>query len=829
MGQVRQDQPCLRPGRRSRLSGLVLAGLALCLLAETATAQLRASILPSVRAARLGTDGATVTAFATVINVSDAARSDCRVVLDGAATGLSLDFQRTDAATNGVIGEANTPFELGPRQAQSLVIAVTGESAVSAELAPSFQCDGASPAPVRSGVNTLDVTFSEGNVMDVIPIGVALPDQDGVVRANRVGGRGLMALAAVNIGANGRARIEAEAESADGGFPGGLLICETDSEGACLGDYAPYLDIDFGTNEVRTFNALLIAPDYAGITFAPGSTRLRVTFFDRWRDRLAGQTGAAVAAPAPQGLELSFAEASRFLVQASFGPSMEEVRAVAQNGVEAWLDAQLAMPIDPQETHWAYVQRGGPPECVFCEAQYANAFHESFWRRAVMGEDQLRQRMAFALSEIFVISSNNSGLENELALAGWYDMLTRNAFGNYRDLLEDVARSPAMGIYLSHMRNEREDEETGRIPDENFAREVMQLFSIGLWMLEPDGTRTLDAFGAPIPTYGQEEISGMARVMTGWSWNAPTTDDGYWHGWSFYPDPPSWNEPMQMYERYHSTNEKPIISGVVIPPNTSGEDSLRIALDTLFDHPSTAPFISRQLIQRFVTSNPSPAYVARITAVFEDNGSGERGDLAAVLRAILLDPEARDAERADDEDWGKLREPVLRFSAWARAFDVRPPEEDDFRFQIWNLGDPVGSLGQQPLASPSVFNFFRPDYAPPGALAEAGLQAPEFQITHETTVTGYANFSASTARGGYWRAGGLLPDYEDEYLLVGQPSALAERLNILMAGGALSPEARALITAAMAEIDVGAWDASRRRLATAVAMVMAAPGFVVQQ
>jgi uncharacterized protein (DUF1800 family) len=286
---------------------------------------------------------------------------------------------------------------------------------------------------------------------------------------------------------------------------------------------------------------------------------------------------------------------------------------------------------------------------------------------------------------------------------------------------------------------------------------------------------------------------------------------------------------MMMYERYHESGEKNIINGGYIPAGTSPDQSLDMALDALFNHPSTAPFISKQLIQRFVTSNPSPAYVERVSSVFNDNGQGVRGDLAAVIRAILTDEDARGAASLSDPTAGKLREPVVRLGAWLRGFDARPQPGQDGRYEglAW-IASPVWGLGQNFLHSPSVFNFFRPDYAPPGAIADAGLVAPEFQITHETTATSYVNFMTGIAASNFFDWS-VQADYTDEIELVGTPSALVERLDILLAAGQLSDETKALIVAALETVAVGDWEWRNRRLAMAVQLVLVSPEFIVQQ
>ena len=512
-------------------------------------------------------------------------------------------------------------------------------------------------------------------------------------------------------------------------------------------------------------------------------------------------------------------DAARLLTQATYGPTMTEIQRVANIGGAAWLSEQFNTP--SMDTHWDYaLVRRGPPGCTICNASYINAVMESFWLQAVRGPDQLRQRTVLALSEIFVVSGVNSPLEGNIeAHASYLDMLSRNTFGNYRQLLEQVATHPSMGHYLSHFRSEKEDPTTGRLPDENFAREVMQLFTIGLWQLNQDGTRRLDANGNPIPTYVQSDVSGLAKVFTGWSWGGPDTSESRWNGWVAE----TWRDQMQNYPAHHSQSEKRFL-GATVPANTSGAASLRIALDTLFNHPNVGPFIGRQLIQRLVTSNPSPAYVGRVAAAFNNNGSGVRGDMTAVLRAVLLDPEARDATMASQATFGKLREPMVRFGNWMRAFNAASQRGV---YQIWNLEDNVASLGQNPMRAPSVFNWFRPDYAPPGEVMSRNLVAPEFQITHETTATGYVNFIAGTVQEGFgWNDTAIVGNYASEIALASNPAALLDRLNLLLTAGRMSASTRQTILDAVNAIPSSQATA---RVHTAVTLTMISSDFIVQK
>jgi uncharacterized protein (DUF1800 family) len=537
----------------------------------------------------------------------------------------------------------------------------------------------------------------------------------------------------------------------------------------------------------------------------------------------------------PLAADAAKRSAARLLVQATFGPTIAEIDRVSALTPSAWVEEQFTK--QSLDKHWDYVVvRKGPPGCTAinategCGAKYINAVMESYWLQAARGEDQLRQRLVQALHEFFVVSTVNSSLDiKEDAHASYLDMLSRNAFGNFRTLLEEVSLHPAMGIYLSHMTNEKEDAATGRQPDENYAREIMQLFSIGLWELNQDGSRRKDANGRDIPTYGQTEIRGMAKVFTGWTWGGLDKSDlGQWQ----YPNGQFWQKYdrlMEPFPQFHSSSPKPIVSGVTIPANTGPRASLRMALDALFNHPNTGPFLGSQLIKRFVTSNPSPAYVSRVSAAFANNGQGVRGDMKAVMRAVLLDQEARDDWRVASPSWGKLREPLVRFGNWLRAFDAKTAG-NPLLYRAWNLEDPVSSIGQNPMRAPSVFNWFRPDYAPPGAILNSRLYAPEFQITHETTVTGYTNFVVNLAERGFgYLPERIDPDYSAELALASDPGALVDRLNLLLTGGQMSQANRSLIVQTLATIPVGVGTWQQYRVYTAIALIMASAEFIVQK
>src|SRR5882762_8640695 len=420
-------------------------------------------------------------------------------------------------------------------------------------------------------------------------------------------------------------------------------------------------------------------------------------------------------------------DAARFLNQASFGATEAEVNKLRTYGYSAWLEDQFFMPGRSHEAYINAVSASLPAGQSLNDSHVMN----TFWREAATGQDQLRRRVAFALSQIFVVSLQDSTVsEFKRGVASYLDMLGRNAFGNYRPLLNEVTLHPMMGLYLSHLRNRKEDPARNRVPDQNYAREVMQLFSIGLYELNPDGTPKL-VNGQPVETYDSNDIVGLSRVFTGFSWGGPDKSDTRFNGGGTQ-DPDREVLFMQSYPRFHSISEKRFLTAV-IPASTNADPDgdLRIALDTIASHPNVGPFISRQLIQRLVTSNPTPAYVARVAQAFDAGrftsglwsaGTGQRGDLRATVAAILLDPEARTAARLADPGFGKVREPILRVAQWMRAFNARSASGN---FLLGVTDDATASLGQSAMRSPTVFNFYRPGYVPPNtSIATAWPVAP---------------------------------------------------------------------------------------------------------
>jgi uncharacterized protein (DUF1800 family) len=516
--------------------------------------------------------------------------------------------------------------------------------------------------------------------------------------------------------------------------------------------------------------------------------------------------------PAPTPLPFELADASRLLGQAGFGATRAEIVRTRAMGAAAWIDEQIAMPRGPSHVDWLK-ERG------FDAASFSSSrlqVNHTLWRAFLTRPDQLRQRMVYALSQVLVVGINgvNTPWPN-FAVAYYVDLLDTHALGSFRALLEAVTLSPAMGAYLS-MRGSRKADASGRQPDENYAREILQLFTIGLLELAPDGTPRLGA-GAPVETYDADDVSQLARAFTGWDLASGAGIDT--------TTPQRLTMPMQHYPAFHETGTKAFL-GTTIPAGTSGPQSLSRALDTIVAHPNVGPFIARQLIQRLVVANPSPAYVGRVAAAFADDGTGVRGNLAAVARAILLDVEAR--SRPTAAGVGKLREPVLRFTQWARACGVTSPTG------AWNLGstaDPATRLGQSPLQSASVFNFYRPGYVPPNtALAAAGLVSPEMQIATETSVAGYLNFMQVAIASTTTLAGSeLRPDYAAWLELVTSPDALVAEFDLVLAAGALSATTRTTIAGALAAMPVGTAAQRLNRVRAAVLLVMACPEYLVQK
>ncbi|MEO7433009.1 MAG: DUF1800 family protein [Dokdonella sp.] len=526
----------------------------------------------------------------------------------------------------------------------------------------------------------------------------------------------------------------------------------------------------------------------------------------------------------------SDAQSARFLTQSTFGATLPEITRLRDLGYRAWLDEQYALPASH---HRPYLEA----QAAAGLNVYQNSRQEAWWLNAVNAPDQLRQRVAFALSELFVVSDRNGSIENEpIAMANYQDVLVDGALGNYRTLLANVTLNPVMGHYLSMFKNRKSDATQNIRPDENYAREIMQLFSVGLVQLAPDGTPLLSN-GQPIPTYDQDTIRGFANVFTGWNWHAcPRPQGGQPWEWEYCPVGDfGWLLPMDSWESFHASDDNKqltvypgvALAGGVLPGGETAQGDLDAALDNLFNHPNVPAFVARHLIKRLVTGNPSAAFVGRVAAVFANNGLGVRGDLDATVRAMLLDPEAR-ALPTLASNAGKLSEPLLRLSRLWRVFSARA---DDGRYREWN---PEGYLGQAPLRAPTVFNFFLPDYQPPGELSSLGLDAPEFQITTDTTIASTANGLGAKVYY-FWRGSDsqgpedIVVDLAPEVALAGDAVQLVDRFDLLFMNRTMSSFMFDTLVAYVQGMPSGSDAERRQRVQDAVWLIQTSPEYVIER
>jgi uncharacterized protein (DUF1800 family) len=541
-------------------------------------------------------------------------------------------------------------------------------------------------------------------------------------------------------------------------------------------------------------------------------------------------------------------EAWRFLTQATFGPTEADVQHVTDIGYEAWINEQLQL--GPAITYKAYFDARSLAMAANGRQSNPEQVIEAFYTRALTDPSQLRHRLSLALSEIMVVSFADEFIGAHAALvASYLDTLDAGLNETYESLLMRVATSPAMAQYLSFRGNIKEDPSIGRTPDENFAREVMQLFTIGLYELNLDGTPKLDAQGKPIETYTADDVRGLAKVFTGWSFDFGPSFAAAGEGDCFFwlttcRDLAAYTQPLRAYPVYHSVSEKSFL-GVTVPaqgtPDMRGD--LTVAIRRLANHPNTAPFISRQLIQRLVTSNPSTDYVRRVATVFQSTG----GNVAAVAKAILMDDEARLLSPGTDPDAGKVREPILRLTALLRAFKISSTAlAGGLPYApIPVTNDLATSLGQTPFFSPSVFNFFRPGYVKPHTVAAArGLVAPETQLVTETSVSSYVNVLQDLLDNGMGNATATFNervrfDFADQRPLASAPDQLAQLVIDRLLGGKASDALRQQIVQVVSTMRVPDLDPSQsnllavnaaldQRTKAAVLLVAVSPEFIVQ-
>ena len=538
------------------------------------------------------------------------------------------------------------------------------------------------------------------------------------------------------------------------------------------------------------------------------------------------------------GLEGPLMEASRFLSQATLGADLATIEQVANQGIEAWIDDQMTVPqsqtldrlneVFAEVIEW-YLVNGGNPDEVSTRP-YWTIFNYTWWENHMKNDDLLRQKVALALSEIFVISIESNLSDAGFGLADYYDVLLKHSFGNFEDMLREISLHPCMGYYLSHLNNPREIPEENIHSDENYAREIMQLFTIGLYELNQDGSRKTDGQGEWIPTYDQADIKELAKVFTGLGVGGVMENewvDEPYFGLDIYVA--DMTTPMIMYEEWHQPGTKTLVNGYVIPAGQTGLKDINDAVHQLFLHPNVGPFIGKQLIQRLVTSNPTPGYISRVAAVFADNGQGERGDMGAVIKAILMDPEARTCSALEEDRFGKLREPFTRYTHFSKAIQM-----EQYYGRYWNVAYGFyEATNQMPLASRTVFNFFLPDFQPIGAIADNGLVGPEFQIHNSRTSVEYINRVNDWAVWGYvmddWENDNPSVTYNIEELLplARDPEVLINRLDILFTHGMLSDRTRQIIKDAITPLISDNYRYNRTRLA--LYLMMISPDYAIMK
>ena len=566
--------------------------------------------------------------------------------------------------------------------------------------------------------------------------------------------------------------------------------------------------------------------DDLGVTMSAGDDRADWNSFDDGSDKLATLKAISAIAPAlalaacgggsdttpvasapvtiVTTVALTPVQGSRFLGHATMGGTRAMVNSVVSTGFDAWITAQFATA--RTTTHWDWLVANGYNAAANINSE--TGFDATMWRGMISDPDQLRQRVAMALLDMLVVGIDGVNLNwKAFGAAAYVDVLLDNAFTNYRQIMGAITTNAAMGSFLTFLGNRKANTATGSEPDENYARELMQLFTLGLYQLNNDGSTVMSG-GMPAVTYTQADVSGLARVFTGLSLasSSTTTPDVY-------------RMPLVMNASINETGSASFLGTTV---TGGGMAAVTTALDTIFAHANMPPFVSKQLIQRMVTSNPSAAYVGRVASVFVNNGAGVRGDMQAVIRAILLDAEATGDASLAATSTGKLREPVMRLTGWARAYNVTSPSA------AWAIGDTSSTttrLGQSMGRSQTVFNWFRPGYTPPDtAIATAGLVAPEFQITNEQTVVAYVNFMQALVLNG---TGDVKADYTDILTKAADSASLIDEVNTVLAAGQLSATTTAAIKAAVESISATATTGPASRVQVAILLTLASPDYLM--
>lgn len=532
--------------------------------------------------------------------------------------------------------------------------------------------------------------------------------------------------------------------------------------------------------------------------------------------------------------------ASRFLSQATLGYNFDDINYVSEVGIEDWIDEQFALPIPFTLTNKVkfYHNKIKVGSNNPAATQSYRCWSYSWWQYHMTSNDVLRQRIALALSELLVVSDKSAFASNSYALSNYYDVMLNRAFGNYRDILQDVTYHASMGIYLTYLNNPKSNPATNTFPDENYARELMQLFTIGTTKLNMDGTMMYNDQMEPIPTYDNDDIAEFSKIFTGLSWQDRTQFN------RSAANDTSYILPMKMFNGSHEPGVKNLLNGFVVPNRNpvDGNADITDALNNLFAHENVPPFVCKFLIQRLVTSNPSPGYVERVANVFVNNGAGVRGDMKAIIKAILLDPEAKSCDSGNANDFGHLREPFIRYVQINKALDVSTisgnyRNDMDYVYRF---------VGQKPLTSPSVFNFFSQNYQPIGPIEDMDKVGPEFQITNAQTIMGYINglyrfiiqeniadeydLFTNEDDNTYSNEVSTL-DISDEMLLGDNDKIhiLLDRLNLILAQGRLSDPSINIIEEALLQFPVTTETERRDRVKLAIYLVLSAPEFLINR
>ena len=557
-----------------------------------------------------------------------------------------------------------------------------------------------------------------------------------------------------------------------------------------------------------------------------------------------------------KGMDSRYFEAARFLSHATMGHTEEMVQDLLEDNLdfEAWIDDQFLLEetyvLPKMEAIWDTIftfktNAGLDPDDIF--GPYSVHFNYAYWQVNMTNDDVLRHKVANALSQILVVSENSDLGGWGESLADYYDMLLDGSFGNYRDLLEEISLSIQMGYYLSHFNNAKENPAANTSPDENYAREIMQLFTIGLYELNLDGTRVLDSNGDPIPTYDQDDIQEYAKIFTGLGVSELINPDNWpyepFFGLALWASPKT--GPMAMYEDFHEPSQKVLLGGEIVPANQPGLVDIDQAIDNLFNHANVAPFISSRLIQRLVKSNPTPEYVERVATVFNDNGSGVKGDMKAVIKAILLDEEARSGEAMFAPHAGRAKEPLMKYTALSRILPLDSPLG-----RYWNHGVSWReATGQMILNSPTVFNFYLPDFQPIGGIADADMVSPELKLHNTAKAISFVNMMYTW---NMWDSA-LMYDWEgddtpnntspynmnnpDVYIIheafsqyIDQPEILVNELDKMLTYGQLSDETRRLIVDSLHDT-YWTWNDDWRiqRIEHAIYFILMSPDFNIMK